>query len=148
MNYLSEIAPVDPSPIVPLPNPEGVVGWIVEKGIRYVVKKIGEKLKKFIDRDGDGEPDNADDEGEEYNLPSNVSYIMVNPDGTMVIYDSEGNITADNCDMAYSLWVSENGIMNKRIDNYSVTEALLALILLFTFINFVRGLFRRSDYLR
>lgn len=148
MNYLSEIAPVDPAPIVPLPNPEGVVGWIVEKGIRYVVKKIGEKLKKFIDRDGDGVPDNEDDEGEEYNLPSNVSYIMVNPDGTMVIYDSEGNITADNCDMAYSLWVSENGIMNKRIDNYSVTEALLALILLFTFINFVRGLFRRSDYLR
>ena len=44
--------------------------------------------------------------------------------------------------------VTDNSIMTKRTDKYSVTEALLALILLFTFIDFVRGLFRRSDYLR
>lgn len=42
----------------------------------------------------------------------------------------------------------DDGIMTKKMDNYNVSEALLALILLFTFINFVRGLFRRSDYLR
>lgn len=43
---------------------------------------------------------------------------------------------------------ADDGIMTKKVDNYSVSEALLSLILLFTFINFVRGLFRRSDYLR
>ena len=44
--------------------------------------------------------------------------------------------------------LSDEGIMEKRVDRYNVTEGFLALILLFTFINFVRGLFRRSDYLR
>lgn len=43
---------------------------------------------------------------------------------------------------------ADDSIMTKEIDKYNVSEALLALILLFTFINFVRGLFRRSDYLR
>lgn len=140
--------PVDPALPVPI-TPEYVVGWVIVNGAKWVVKKIGEKiLKRFLDEDGDGVPDNPDDEGETINLPSEVSYIMVNPDGTMVIYDSSGQITAENCDTAYSLWVSENGIMNKQVDNYSVSEALLAAILLFTFLNFVRGLFRRSDYFK
>lgn len=43
---------------------------------------------------------------------------------------------------------ADDGIMTKEIDKYNVSEALLALILLFTFISFVRGLFRRSDYLK
>lgn len=141
--------PVDPAPIVPLPTPDGVIGWIVGKGISWVVKKtVDGILKKFRDDDRDGEPDDPDDEGETVNLPSDVSYIMVNPDGTMVIYDSNGNITQDNCDMAYSLWVSENGIMHKKLNNYTVSEGLLALILLFTVINFVRGLFRRGDFFK
>ncbi len=141
--------PVPVEPSLPVPTPEGVVGWVIVNGAKWVVKKIGEKiLKRFLDEDGDGVPDNPDDEGEVINLPTDVSYIMVNPDGTMVIYDSSGQITAENVDTAYSLWVSENGIMNKRVDNYSVTEALLAAILLFTFLNFVRGLFRRSDYFK
>lgn len=42
----------------------------------------------------------------------------------------------------------DDGIMTKKVDNYNVSEALLALILLFTVISFIRGLFRRSDYLR
>lgn len=41
-----------------------------------------------------------------------------------------------------------SGIMNKKLNDYTVSEGLLALILLFTVINFVRGLFRRGDYLK
>lgn len=44
--------------------------------------------------------------------------------------------------------VSEGSIMTTKIDEYSVTQGLLALILLFMFLNFVRGLFRRSDYFK
>lgn len=42
----------------------------------------------------------------------------------------------------------DNGIMTKPVDDYTVTEGLLALILLFTVISFVRGLFRRKDIYR
>ena len=66
----------------------------------------------------------------------------------MTVYDESGEIKPEDCDNAYSLWVSENGIMEKKLDNYSVTEGLLALVLLFTVINFVRGLFRRKDIYR
>lgn len=44
--------------------------------------------------------------------------------------------------------LGDNGIMTKSVDDYTVTEGLLALILLFTAINFVRGLFRRKDIYR
>lgn len=43
---------------------------------------------------------------------------------------------------------ADNGIMSKKLDKYTVSEGLLALILLFTVFNFVRGLFRRSDYFK
>lgn len=139
-----------------------IVGWIISEGVKWVIGFIigedGEKEPvKFIDDDGDGVPDNPDEPFLPWDpselLPDvepekETSYIIVNPDGTMTIFDNAGNITADNCDFAYSLWVSENGIMNKKLDNYSVTEGLLALLLLFTVINFVRGLFRRKDIYR
>lgn len=44
--------------------------------------------------------------------------------------------------------LADNGIMVKPLDNYTVTEGLLALILLFTAINFVRGLFCKKDIYR
>lgn len=43
---------------------------------------------------------------------------------------------------------ADDGIMTKRVDNYTVTEGLLALILLFSVFSFIRGLFRRSDYFK
>lgn len=39
-------------------------------------------------------------------------------------------------------------IMETPLDGYSVTEGLLALILLFTVLNFIRGLFTRKDVFR
>lgn len=43
---------------------------------------------------------------------------------------------------------TESGIMDKRIDHYTVTEGLLLLSLLISAFSLVRGFFRRSDYLR
>lgn len=149
---MADLPAIPDVPDVPaVPTAEGVVGWIVVQGVKYVVKRIindigKEILKRFIDEDGDGLPDNPDDEGEEYQLPTN--YIVVNPDGTMVIYDSTGTVTAEECDMAYSLWLADNSVMTKKVDNYSVTEGLLALVLLFTVLNFFRGLFTRRDFFR
>lgn len=144
------------------PVVEEIVGWIIAEGakwlIGFIIGEDGEKEPvKFIDDDGDGVPDNPDEPFLPWNpselLPDvepekETSYIIVSPDGTMTIFDNAGNITAENCDFAYSLWVSENGIMDKKLDNYSVTEGLLFLILLFTAISFVRGLFRRKDIYR
>lgn len=139
-----------------------VVGWVIEKGVKWLIGLVigddGEQTPiKFIDDDGDGVPDNPEepflpwsptDIFPDYEPNKVTSYIIVNPDGTMTIYDEGGNITAENCDMAYSLWLSDNGIMSKKLDNYSVTEGLLFLILLLTAFNFVRGLFRRKDVFR
>lgn len=43
---------------------------------------------------------------------------------------------------------TEQTIMEKPLDSYSVTEGLLAIILILTVINFVRGLFTRKDVFR
>ncbi len=76
------------------------------------------------------------------------SIIIMSADGTMTVYDMDGNITAENCDTAYSLWVSENGIMDKPIDYYSVTEGLLLLLLGVSVVFFIRSLFKRKDVYR
>ena len=98
------------------------------------------------DGDGDGEFDNPI----EFFLPSTStetvvekSIIIVSPDGTMMLYDENGNLTAEDCDTAYSLWVSENGIMNKPLDNYTVTEGLLLIAGIVACFGFVAKIFRR-----
>lgn len=145
--------------------------------LKKVVNEIGKAIwQAFADEDGDGVPDDPENPFREYDeepddwepfdpLPENpiipvdpnpvepapqriITFFVVAPDGTMTIYDESGEITPEDCDYAYSLWVSDNGIMSKKLDNYSVTEGLLALVLLFTAINFVRGLFRRKDIYR
>lgn len=119
--------------------------------IEYIIDETGEKIIEiFIDEDDDGE---ADTPGEPvFRLPfseveekSTTSIIIVSPDGTLTVYDVSGNITESMCDTAYSLWVSENGIMDKKLDNYSVTEGLLFMLLLISVAYFIRGLFRRKD---
>ncbi|MGN0686492.1 MAG: hypothetical protein ACI4KA_00130 [Oscillospiraceae bacterium] len=76
------------------------------------------------------------------------SIIVMSPDGTMSVYDTNGQITAEDCDTAYSFWVSENGIMDKQLDNYSVTEGLLLCLLLLGGFYFVKSLFKRKDVYR
>lgn len=79
------------------------------------------------------------------NIPS---IVVMSPDGTMSVYDTSGQITAEDCDTAYSLWVAENGIMDKQLDNYSVTEGLLLCMLLLGGFYFVKSLFKRKDVYR
>lgn len=72
-----------------------------------------------------------------------LQIIIVSPDGTMTIYDEAGNITAEVADTAYSLWLSENGALDKRFDHYSVSEALLLVIALGSLVGLVSKIFKR-----
>lgn len=72
------------------------------------------------------------------------SIIVMSPDGTMSVYDTNGQLTAEDCDTAYSLWVSENGIMNKPLDNYSVTEGILFIGFWVGAFALIRKIFRRK----
>lgn len=72
-----------------------------------------------------------------------LQIIIVSPDGTMTIYDEAGNITAEVADTAYSLWLSENGALDKRFENYSVSEALLLFIALGALVGMVCKIFKR-----
>ncbi len=151
---------------------------IIEGGKYLISKALDEVgnwiWRAFTDEDGDGVPDDPENPFREWDeepddwepfdpipidpvipvdpdTPTDtreVTIIFISADGTMTVYDESGEIKPEDCDNAYSLWVSENGIMEKKLDNYSVTEGLLALVLLFTVINFVRGLFRRKDIYR
>lgn len=72
-----------------------------------------------------------------------LQIIIVSSDGTMTIYDEAGNITAEIADTAYSLWLSENGALDKRFDHYSVSEALLLVIALGSLVGLVSKIFKR-----
>ncbi len=130
-----------------------IIGTIVVKGVKYIVRRaIDGFIDLLIDEDDNGEPDNPD--FPDIRIPIDTetkvekSIIIVSPDGTMCIYDENGNIVAEDCDLAYSLWVADNNIMSKSLDTYSVSEGLLALLVLFTVLKFVWGLFTRKDVLR
>jgi len=126
--------------------------WTAE-GIEWITS-IGEDGNTILtygeDTDGDGVPDT---DVLEYILPQTEttvekSIIIMSADGTMTVYDEGGNITAEDCDTAYSLWVSENGIMEKSLDNYSVTEGLMLCVLLMGAFYFIKSLFRKKDIYR
>lgn len=118
----------------------------------------GDGLADFglvIDEDDNGVPDAADDTfyypigSDEYSsivksFNKEPSIIVVDADGTMTVYDTSGQITAEDCDTAMGLWVSHNGIMNKPLDNYSVTEGILFISFLIGCFGFIGMLFRRK----
>lgn len=116
-----------------------------------------------IDENHDGIPDASEDGpfypvgSDEYNRiistinqgsDGGVDLVVVSPEGEIAVYDRNGNIKAEDVDTAYATWVSTNGIMNKKLDNYSVSEGLLLLLLLISGCFFIRGLFRRKDVFR
>ena len=72
-----------------------------------------------------------------------LQIIIVSPDGTMTIYDEGGNITAEVADNAYSLWLSENNALEKRFENYSVSEALLLFIAVGSLVGLICKIFKR-----
>lgn len=114
---------------------------------------------KVIDRDNNGLPDASPDlpfypvgsDGYDqiaHSSSEGVDIVLVSSDGEIAVYDRNGNIKAEDVDNAYTLWVSENNIMDKHLDNYSVTEGLLLLMLLVSVAFFIRSLFKRKDYYR
>ncbi|CCY17225.1 unknown [Eubacterium sp. CAG:786] len=77
-----------------------------------------------------------------------VDIVLVSPEGEIAVYDRNGNIKEEDVDTAYATWVSQNGIMDKKLDNYSVTEGLLLCVLLISVAFFIRSLFKRKDVFR
>lgn len=147
---------------------EEIIGTIIIDGVTYLLKKIVDELgnmiwQAFTDDDGDRLPDDPDNpfqiwdhEPEDWNpfLPIDpdtppvyetppLQFIIIGPDGTMTIYDEEGNITAEDCDTAYSLWISENGALDKPFSNYSVSEALLLFIAAGSVVGLIFKIFKR-----
>ena len=61
----------------------------------------------------------------------------------MTVYDEAGNITAEIVDNAYSLWLSENGALDKPFANYSVSEALLLFIAIGAVVGLICKVFKR-----
>ncbi len=85
----------------------------------------------------------VDPKPEEPTTSTETQIIIVTPDGSMMIYDEAGNITAEIADTAYSLWLSDNGALDKRFDHYSVSEALLLVIALGSLVGLVSKIFKR-----
>lgn len=113
---------------------------------------------RVVDEDGNGIPDASDNapfypvgsDGynsfiNRYKDNSGVDIVLVSPEGEIAVYDRNGNIKEEDVDTAYATWVSKNGIMNKEIDNYSVSEGLLLCLLLISGVFFLRSLFKRKD---
>lgn len=150
---------------------EEIVGYIIIEGGRYLLKKIVDEVGKaiwraFSDEDGDQLPDDPENPFREWDedpggwdpldpmpvdpgvsipveITPELEIIIVSPDGTMTIYDRDGNITAEEADTAYSLWLSDNNVLDKRFDHYSVTEGLLLFIAIGTAVALISKLFKR-----
>lgn len=133
-----------------------IVGKKLIDGVWYIIGKVVDEVGKtiwraFTDEDGDRVPDDPANPSHEWDedpgdwepfdpVPDvpvvpvdpeptkEISFVVINPDGTMTIYDEAGNITAEVVDNAYSLWLSENNFLDKNFDNYSVSEGFLFLI--------------------
>lgn len=134
---------------------EGIIALIVfvYENLGYIVEIVeivetGKKIIQiFTDDDGDGEPDTPElpffEIDPEEQTAVEKSIIIMNSDGTMTIYDEGGNITAEDCDTAYSLWVSENGALDKPFANYSVSEVLLLFIAVGSVVGLICKIFKR-----
>ena len=116
---------------------------------------------RVVDSDGNGVPDASPDApffpvgSDGYNQilsemgnGDGVDIVLVSPEGEIAVYDRNGNIKEEDVDTAYATWVSQNGIMVKKLDNYSVTEGLLLCVLLISVAFFIRSLFKRKDVFR
>lgn len=74
---------------------------------------------------------------------SGKSLVVVSPDGTVCVYDENGQITDEDCELAYNIWVSDNNIMTKPLDYYTPTEGLLFLTFIVSLFGFFGSIFRR-----
>ena len=110
---------------------------------------------RVVDNDSNGVPDASSDSpfypvgSDEYNQivdsinSSGKSLVVVSPDGTVCVYDENGQITDEDCELAYNIWVSDNNIMTKPLDYYTPTEGLLFLTFIVSLFGFFGSIFRR-----
>ena len=74
------------------------------------------------------------------------SFIIVSAEGTVSIYDPNGDLTEEDYNQAYTLWLQDNAALDKPFKNYSVTEALLLIVALFAGVSLIGKLFKRRIY--
>lgn len=74
------------------------------------------------------------------------SIIIVSPDGTLSVYDADGELQYEDFNEAYSLWLKDNAALDKPFSYYSVTEALLLIVALFAGVSLIGKLFKRRNY--
>lgn len=72
--------------------------------------------------------------------------IIMSPDGSMTVYDPEGNLVREDYNEAYSLWLHDNAALDKPFSYYSVTEALLLIVALFAGVSLFGKVFKRRNY--
>ena len=113
---------------------------------------------KIVDADDNGIPD-ASPEAPFYPVGSDgynqiiqsgrtdeKSFIIVSAEGTVSIYDPNGDLTEEDYNQAYTLWLQDNAALDKPFKNYSVTEALLLIVALFAGVSLIGKLFKRRIY--
>lgn len=110
---------------------------------------------QVVDSDHNGVPDASSDApfypvgSDEYNQivdsinSGGKSLVVVSPDGTVCVYDENGQISDEDCELAYNIWVSDNNIMTKPLDHYTPTEGLLFLTFIVSLFGFFGSIFRR-----
>lgn len=112
---------------------------------------------RVIDDDDNGVPDASDDapffpigsDGYKQFLSgksNEKSFIIVSADGSASVYDPNGDLTEQDYNQAYSLWIQDNGALDKPFKYYSVTEALLLIVALFAGVSLVGKLFKGRLY--
>lgn len=74
------------------------------------------------------------------------SFIIVSAEGTVSVYDPNGDLNEEDYDKAYSLWLKDNAALDKPFKNYSVTEALLLIVAIFAGVSLFGKLFKRRVY--
>lgn len=75
------------------------------------------------------------------------SIILVGSDGEMMVYNRNGDLTEQDCDTAYSLWVADNNIMSKPLADYTVTEGILFLGFVVAGVSLISKIFRKRRLL-
>lgn len=112
---------------------------------------------KVVDRDDNGIPDASDDapfflvgsDGYKQIMSAaggEKSFIIVSADGSVSVYDPNGDLTEQDYNQAYTLWIKDNGALDKPFKYYSVTEALLLIVALFAGVSLVGKLFKRRVF--
>lgn len=113
---------------------------------------------KIVDADDNGIPDAAPEApfypvgSDGYNQiiqsgrTDEKSFIIVSAEGTVSIYDPNGDLTEEDYNEAYTLWLKDNAALDKPFKNYSVTEALLLIVALFAGVSLIGKLFKRRIY--